>query len=140
MIEAGRDDPRLALNVDVAATILDATGTPPDPEYPLDGRSLLEPFDRDHVYSENKFGGQGFPSWSTVRTGSDQYIEWYDEDLETVSFREYYDLAEDPWQLTNLLGDGDTSNDPSPERLSALALQIARDRRCEGTSGPGACP
>jgi arylsulfatase A-like enzyme len=139
-IAAGRDDPRLALNVDVAATILEATGTPPDPEHPLDGRSLIAPSDRDHVYSENKFGGQGLPSWSTVRTETDQYIEWYDEDLETVSFREYYDLTADPWQLRNLLGDADPSNDPPPERLSELALQIARDRRCEGTSGPGGCP
>lgn len=139
-VDAGRDDPRLALNVDVAASILDATGTTPDPEYPLDGRSLFESWDRDHVYSENKFGGSGFPSWSTVRTHTDQYIEWYDEDLETVSFREYYDLTVDPWQLTNLLGDEDPANDPPPGRLSELSLEIARDRRCEGTSGPGACP
>ena len=139
-VGAGREDPRLALNVDVAATVLDATGSSADAEYPLDGRSLLETWDRDHIYSENKFGGQGFPSWSTVRTNTEQYIEWYDEDLETVSFREYYDLTVDPWQLTNLLADSDPSNDPPPERLTELALQIARDRRCQGTTGPGACP
>jgi arylsulfatase A-like enzyme len=139
-VPAGGDDPRLALNVDVAATILDATGTKADPEYPLDGRSLLQNWDRHHVYSENKFGGQGFPSWSTIRTHQDQYVEWYDEDLETISFREYYDLTADPWQLTNLLGDADPANDPPPERLTELALSIARDRRCEGTTGPGACP
>ena len=140
-IAAGRDDPRLALNVDVAATVLDATGTPLDPEYPLDGRSLLETtWQRDHIYSENKFGGSGFPSWSTVRSPTEQYIEWYDEDLETITFREYYDLSTDPWQLRNLLGDADPANDPPPEDLSALAVQIARDRRCEGTTGPGACP
>jgi arylsulfatase A-like enzyme len=139
-VGAGRDDARLALNVDVAATVLDATGISADPEYPLDGRSLLETWERDHIYSENKFGGSGFPSWSTVRTHTDQYIEWYDESLEAVSFREYYDLTTDPWQLRNLLGDADPANDPPPERLSELALQIARDRRCEGASGPGACP
>ncbi|MGH2711224.1 MAG: sulfatase family protein [Actinomycetota bacterium] len=139
-VGAGRDDPRLALNVDVAATVLDATGGSADAEHPLDGRSLLDTWDRDHIYSENKFGGFGFPSWSTVRTNTEQYIEWYDEDLETVSFREYYDLTVDPWQLTNLLADPDPSNDPPPGRLTELALQIARDRRCQGTSGPGACP
>jgi arylsulfatase A-like enzyme len=139
-IAAGRDDPRLALNVDVAATVLDATGAEADEEHPLDGRTLLDTWDRDHVYSENKFGGQGFPSWSTIRSPTEQYIEWYDEDLETISFREYYDLGEDPWQLKNLLGDGDGTNDPAPGRLTELSLQIARDRRCEGTSGPGACP
>jgi arylsulfatase A-like enzyme len=139
-IASGSDDPRLALNVDVAATVLDATGTKPDAEFPLDGRSLLQPWDREHVYSENKFGGKGFPSWSTVRTHQDQYVEWYDEDLETISFREYYDLTVDPWQLSNLLGDADPANDPPPERLTELALSIARDRRCEGASGPGACP
>ena len=139
-VPGGVEDPRLALNVDVAATVLDATGASADSEHPLDGRSLLRSWDRDHVYSENKFGGQGFPSWSTVRTHTDQYIEWYDEDLETISFREYYDLTSDPWQLTNLLGDSDPTNDPSPERLGELSLLIARDRRCEGTEGPGACP
>lgn len=139
-VAAGRDDPRLALNVDVAATVLDATGAPPDDEHPLDGRSLLESWDRGHVYSENRFGGQGFPSWSSIRTHAEQYIEWYDEDLETVSFREYYDLTVDPWQLRNLLGDADPANDPPPQRLTELSLQIARDRRCEGTSGPGSCP
>ena len=139
-IAAGVDDARLALNVDVAATVLDAAGSTPDAEHPLDGRSLLETWDREHVYSENKFGGQGFPSWSTVRTHTEQYIEWYDEDLETISFREYYDLVTDPWQLVNLLGDTDPANDPPPDRLADLQLQIARDRRCEGTSGPGACP
>ncbi|MGH2692818.1 MAG: sulfatase family protein [Actinomycetota bacterium] len=139
-VAQGGDDPRLALNVDVAATVLDATGASADAEHPLDGRSLLAAWDRDHVYSENKFGGQGFPSWSTVRTNSEQYIEWYDEDLETVSFREYYDLTMDPWQLTNLLGDADTSNDPPAHRLTELSLQIARDRRCQGTNGAGACP
>ena len=139
-VAAGRDDPRLALNVDVAATVLDAAGSSADAEHPLDGRSLLEAWDRGHIYSENKFGGQGFPSWSAVRNHTEQYIEWYDEDLETVTFREYYDLAADPWQLTNLLGDHDTSNDPPAERLADLSLQIARDRRCQGTSGAGACP
>ena len=139
-VVAGVDDPRLALNVDVAATVLDATGASADAEHPLDGRSLLESWTRDHVYSENKFGGQGFPSWSTVRTHTEQYVEWYDEDLETVSFREYYDLSADPWQLTNLLGDADTSNDPPTGRLTELSLQIARDRRCRGTTGAGECP
>jgi arylsulfatase A-like enzyme len=140
-VATGVDDPRLALNVDVAATVLDATGASADAEHPLDGRSLLDDsWDRDHVFSENKFGGFGFPSWSTIRTQTEQYIEWYDEDLETISFREYYDLTIDPWQLRNLLGDADPENDPPPSRLSELQLQIARDRRCEGTSGPGACP
>ena len=139
-VPAAAEDARLALNVDVAATVLDAAGASADSEHPLDGRSLLEAWDRDHVYSENKYGGQGFPSWSTVRTHTEQYIEWYDEDLETVSFREYYDLTVDPWQLTNLLADGDPSNDPPAERLTELALQIAGDRRCQGTEGAGACP
>lgn len=103
-VAEGHDDPRLALNVDVAATVLDATGASADAEHQLDGRSLLDSWDRDHIYSENKFGGQGFPSWSTVRTHTEQYIEWYDEDLETVSFREYYDLTVDPWQLTTFSG------------------------------------
>ena len=43
--------------------------------------------------------------------------------------REYYDLAADPWQLTNLLGDATPSNDPP---VSALADSLAAQRRCAG--------
>jgi arylsulfatase A-like enzyme len=139
-LAAGGSDQRLTLNVDPAATVFDAAGVT-SVDYEVDGRSLLDPsWERDHIFSENKFGGRAVPSWATIRTATYQYTEYYDEALGETTFVEYYDLVTDPWQLTNLLADGDPSNDPSNEDLTNLSLDIQRDRRCRGTNGPGECP
>ena len=133
---------RLVANVDIAATVYDAAGIEPDPEYPVDGRSLLDPsWSRDRMLLEfSRREERAVPTWASYRTEEFQYVEYYDEDLEQISFREYYDLINDPYQLTNLLGDSDPSNDPDPGRLALLSAQLQRDRRCEGTEGSTACP
>jgi arylsulfatase A-like enzyme len=132
-------DPRLASNVDVAATIFDVAGV--TPAHPVDGRSLLDPWDRDRLFFEYWFNGEStIPTWRSIRTRTSQYIETYAEGTGAVASREYYDLVNDPFQLTNLLGDGDPLNDPPPDEVTRLSLQIDRDRRCQGTSGPEACP
>jgi Ca2+-binding RTX toxin-like protein len=46
-----------------------------------------------------------------------------------VDFREYYDLATDPWQLTNLFADGNPRNDPW---VDSLALELGLLRNCVG--------
>ena len=132
-------DPRLATNVDVAATMFDVAGV--TPAHPVDGRSLLDPWDRDRLFLEFWFNSEStIPTWRSIRTRTSQYIETYAEGTGAVVFREYYDLVDDPFQLTNLLGDGDPLNDPPPDEVTRLSLQIDRDRRCRGTSGPEACP
>ena len=137
----GRDvDGRLVANIDIAPTVYDAAGIRPD--NPVDGRSLLDRSwvrDRmllEYIHREDR----AVPTWASLRTAEYQYVEYYDESLEEVTFREYYDLIADPFQLTNLLGDGDDTNDPDPGRLTTLQLQLQHDRRCEGSSGPSACP
>jgi hypothetical protein len=65
------------------------------------------------------------------------YAEYYGSDDQTITFREYYDLAADPYQLTNLLKDGNAANDPDVPTLSA---RLAGYRTCAGTSGPNTCP
>jgi hypothetical protein len=58
-------------------------------------------------------------------------------------FREYYDHASDPWELTNYLGDADAGNDPSTETLESLHGQLLDDLNCAGrgtVSGRPACP
>jgi arylsulfatase A-like enzyme len=138
---SGTTDPRVAANIDIAPTVYDAAGIEPDPEFPVDGRSLLEPAERDHVLLEYTHReDRAVPSWASSRTATYQYTEYYDEDLETVIFQEYYDLVNDPWQLTNLLADSDPNNDPPPDRITQLSIQLRNDRRCEGTEGPAACP
>jgi arylsulfatase A-like enzyme len=132
-------DARLTGTVDIAPTVLEAAGVAPDPaQPPLDGRSLLLPDVRDRVLLEYWRLGNGlFPTWASTRTRAFQYTEYYGDDGQTATFREYYDLRRDPWQLSNLLRDGDPSNDPD---LSALEARLAADRTCAGRQGARACP
>lgn len=135
-IEGGRIDTRPVGTVDLAPTILDAAGIAPPT--PLDGRSFLDPKARDRMHLEYwKQGKAPAPAWASTWTPEWQYIEYYD-DADGVTFREYYNLGSDPWQLDNLLGDSDPSNDPG--ELEALSAQLAADRECAGTLGSKACP
>ena len=142
VLPAARRDPRLAGTVDIAPTILEAAGIPPDPaKPPLDGRSLLDPDARARILLEYWHqGSSGIPSWASLRTRDYQYIETYgfSDDDPAVTFREYYDLHDDPWQLHNLLADSSATNDPD---VAALSTQLAQDRVCEGDGpGPAPCP
>jgi arylsulfatase A-like enzyme len=132
-------DSRMVTNLDLAATLFDAAGV--TPAHQLDGRSLLDPWQRSRLFIEYWTNPESIiPTWRSIRTGTEQYTETYDEATGEVASREYYDLVTDPFQLTNLLGDADPTNDPPLDRVAHLALQLERDRRCRGTTGPEACP
>ena len=127
-------DSRLAANIDMAPTALQVAGvTPPSP---LDGRSLLQPSTRTRWLAERVGSNGGPPLWAETRTNSVEYTEYYDNVTGQINFREYYDLNSDPWELTNLLGDSDPTNDPSPAEVSALHAQLAADRTCSGSACP----
>jgi arylsulfatase A-like enzyme len=130
----GVRDGRAGTNADLLPTILDATMIEPDPGHQLDGTSLLDTWTRERLLTEF-WSEAGIPSWASIRTSEYQYVEYYDG--EEVTFREYYDLAADPWQLVNLLADGDPSNNPD---VGSLSTRLALDRSCSGTEGPAACP
>lgn len=136
---AGAVDPRQVSGVDIMPTIFDAAGVhPTNLRYPLDGRSFLpERPGREELLLEWHYGHLGIPTWASLRTPQRQYIEWFEEDGSTVTFREYYDLAADPWQLQNLLADTDMANDPD---VAALSAELAEARRCAGSAVPGGCP
>ncbi|HEY0397008.1 MAG TPA: sulfatase, partial [Acidimicrobiia bacterium] len=138
VLPAGVVDHRLVGGEDFLPTYLDAAGyTPPELRYPLDGRSFLpgRPA-RDEKLLEfgpvgratpaGYKGHRGIPTWATLRTAGYQYIEYYDTDNVTVTFREYYDLRADPWELRNLLADTDPHNDPDVDGLSARLRQSER--------------
>lgn len=126
-----RTDDRLVGHIDIAPTLLDAAGIKPDT--PHDGHSLLGTFDRDHLLAEwwwNRQDKQPIHSWATYIGKTEQYTEYYRLRLDRngrlpagvnsagldsggmnsggtnsgeVTFREYYDLRADPYQLTNRL-------------------------------------
>ncbi len=92
----------LALNVDIAPTILQLAGASPDVE--LDGRSLVDLLDgreqqwREHVVLRHFRGGFLVPPWDTIRDARHKLIR-------TGRFVELYDLEQDPFELTNLAKD-----------------------------------
>ena len=119
-------DERLAANMDIAPTVLDAANVTPD--HDVDGKSLLEEWDREEILTE-VFGYESRPDvyWASILSLDFQYVEYY-EGTETVPlFREYYDLNNDPWQLENLFGDGDLLNDPD---FASLSSRLAGYRKC----------
>ncbi|MFN2588618.1 MAG: sulfatase [Actinomycetota bacterium] len=133
---AGATDERLAANVDVAPTVVEAAGVEAGHEF--DGRSLLTS-EHDHLLLEQwKRADRTVPNWAALRAREYLYVEYYGGDRLVPTYREYYDLVADPWELENLLGDADVTNDPRD--AADLSLQLHRDVFCSGTSGATACP
>jgi arylsulfatase A-like enzyme len=75
--------------------------------------------------------------WASIRTRDYQYTEYYTrlpgEDSDTISFREYYDLKEDPYELVNLYANHDQQDDPNPVPLGAT---VEGFRTCSEDSCP----
>jgi arylsulfatase A-like enzyme len=135
-VTAGAVDSRLGAMVDVMPTLLEAAGVTPSSQWPLDGRSLFAPPDRQRLLIEHwTQPGKTVPTFASTRTDSYQYTEYYDANG-LVFAREYYDLSKDPWQLDNLLGDSDPSNDPDPNTILRLSDQLSDDRQCDGSACP----
>ncbi|MFP5353143.1 MAG: sulfatase [Actinomycetota bacterium] len=135
-VASGAVDERLAANIDIAPTLLQAANL--TPEHTVDGRSLLEPWDRNHLFLEYFLDEAPFdivPTWRSILTRDRQYVEYYGK-RGSITFTEYYDLDSDPWQLENLLGDGIGSNDPSSPEINELKRLLVGGRACSGTSCP----
>lgn len=133
-VPAGAQDSRIVANIDLAPTILDAAGIQPDPELPMDGRSLFTGAQRDRLLLEYwPEASSRPPMWASILTPTYQYIEYYLYDETTLLYSEYYNLSTDPWQLSNVLGDQDFLNDPGVPELSQRLMQ---DRSCSGIHCP----
>jgi arylsulfatase A-like enzyme len=138
VLPKGTKDFRITANVDIAPTVLEAAGLAPKETEPLDGRSFLnEGTGRDRLLTESFDNADEaeVPPWASLRTEDYQYIEYYGSSDEVV-FREYYDLQTDPWQLVNVLGDLNPTNDPNPAQLASIELQLTQDRTCVGAQCP----
>jgi arylsulfatase A-like enzyme len=136
-LAAGTHDNRFVANIDIKPTVLAAAGITPDSAYPVDGRSFLSAGSRSRAFTEYFFddvNSPGIKTWASIRTGAYQYVENYDQpSLNGGTFREYYDLTNDPWMLTNLYRDGNPNNDPP---IAPLSSQLAADRNCAGATCP----
>ncbi|MFB9593620.1 sulfatase family protein [Streptomyces racemochromogenes] len=134
---AGTQDDRIVANIDIAPTILDAAGI--TPAAPQDGRSLLSSHSRDHLLVEwwkQGAAAGGAPTWSSYVAKDKQYTEYYDLTTDAngtvsgtgqVTFREYYDLVDDPFQLTNKLYQATPAQEQALG-VPALAARLHADR------------
>jgi arylsulfatase A-like enzyme len=138
-VRAGRTDNRFIANVDIAPSLLAAAGVSPTLKYPFDGRAMLSATGlttatHDPLFLEYFFSPdfKNTPPWRSIRTKTYQYIQTQDANG-AVTFREYYDLVNDPWQNENLLADGNPGNDPD---VGVLDAQVATYAACVGTACP----
>jgi arylsulfatase A-like enzyme len=126
-IPPGQHVTELAANVDLAPTIVAATGAPA--LRVMDGRSLL-PLAKDpgrrtgrDILIERGPGGNNQQIFTALRTTRYLYAEYSNGD------RELYDLAADPHQLTSLHAQ------PAFQALrTLLAERLARLRTCTGAA------
>jgi len=141
-IAAGTDTTRIVSYLDFLPTILEAAGvTIPVGAPPLDGESLLQPSHRTAMFTEywaDTENGQinGVPTvdtWKMVRQGTIKYVQTYNA-AGAVTFREYYNLANDPAENTNLLGDANTANDPSPAEVARVTALLNAFATCAGAA------
>ena len=139
-LAGGRKDSRPVLNVDIAATILDAANVD-GRDLKMDGYSLLGRHKRAQVFLES-YPAKEFPNdpeipaWTSVITSDTQYTEWRGP-AGLVVFRELYDRTKDPNQLDNLF----VVDPPAAEaRAVPLAESLTQLRTCAGTRTLTACP
>jgi arylsulfatase A-like enzyme len=145
---------RMVLLTDLAPTMLDLAGLPPDDGH--DGRSLVPLLARsnpttwrtdflaEYVTStlpgtlppQRLLAGIIFdvPSYTAVRTGRHLFVRWYtDEEANGTHEYELYDLATDPLQLQNLIS--------TPQGIAqhaaivqALQARLVALERCAGVT------
>ncbi len=141
-VPAGKNVDALAENIDLAATFAEIAGLPPPA---TDGRSLLplaegrDPgpwrqavlIEHHHLHTnapsnpdrQTKASGDP-PDYEALRLSDGLYVEY------GTGEAGYYDLATDPYELTNIVG-----SLPASQRAALHAALVASER-CRG---PGAC-
>ncbi len=107
-VAGGRKLHEMALNIDIAPTILDLAGLPVPPG--TDGRSLRPLLEgrssewRKHMFYEHHFSAPNAPIPRTegVRTPEWKYVTYFDV---APPYEELYDLLHDPFEEKNLATD-----------------------------------
>jgi arylsulfatase A-like enzyme len=128
VIRFGTFDDRMALNIDIAPTVLELAGIKPPPN--LHGRSLVpliqgsgKDWRKDWLYSYYEYPGPNMvPKNHGIRTERYKLIEYYEQ---MPKEHELYDLQEDPLELHNLYGD------PKYRELTAALIRRLNELREE---------
>jgi arylsulfatase A-like enzyme len=125
---ASRDE--MALNIDVAPTILEAAGVAPALQ--LDGRSLWplvhgeKPDDCRSDFFYRFHYGRSIPTCEGIRTKSLKYIAYYGNDrhFQKITYEQLFDLESDPREAVNLAGQQDHRE--TLDRLRARYVALRR--------------
>ncbi|MHC4909971.1 MAG: sulfatase-like hydrolase/transferase, partial [Planctomycetota bacterium] len=132
--QRGRTIPPIALNLDVAPTVIAAAGLPVPAD--MQGRSLLPfahddsaPDGRDGFFCEHLMKNPRIPRWEGYRTTTHMYARYIDAEVEFL-----HDLESDPDQLANLAGD--RSSQPTLRTLRRSTRTAARELALGGTPLP----
>ncbi|MCL4111148.1 UNVERIFIED_CONTAM: hypothetical protein GTU68_038490 [Idotea baltica] len=138
----GKEVDEIALNIDIAPTLLDFANIEIPQE--MQGHSLKPLMEgkknnwRSDFFAENLFMGQNYPRMEAVRSERWKYIRYFDKEkdqhhiLSLISpmqgeqpiYEELYDLSKDPDEETNLINDKDLQKIVSQFRLRCSQLLI----------------
>lgn len=127
MVPAGSSASEMALNVDVAPTILDVAGVDP-PASGMDGKSLKPllqgrktEWRKDFLYEYYEYPGPHSGKKNRgVRSERWKYIHFFEEPQEY----ELYDLANDPHEMLNLINDPEYAGVVEHLRKRMLELRM----------------
>jgi arylsulfatase A-like enzyme len=117
-IPTGQRRSQFVANIDLAPTIVQATGA--QPGRVMDGRSLI-PFAKDKLLQSGRDILLETPTYAGVRSPNWLYAE------HVTGEKELYNLARDRYELNSL------QTNPDYDRMEAnLAMRLARLRQCKG--------
>jgi arylsulfatase A-like enzyme len=123
-VAAGVRDRRITALLDLPPTILAAA----DIAFPheMEGANMLGSSRRRQLLLEFwRVEGRDVPTWRARMTRNTIYVE-YLTDAGHLRAREFYDLQEDPHQLSNVLRDGIRGNDPNLRRLHRRVRNLSQ--------------
>ena len=129
LVPAGSEFDAMALNIDVAPTLLEIAGA--EPLERVHGRSLVPLLSSSAEDWRTSFLAEHFlekvvpraPAWQAVRTDRWKYIHY----PELQGMDELYDLVEDPFEMENLIGR--PAAQPALSKMKAELLQLLHESR-----------
>jgi arylsulfatase A-like enzyme len=136
-VAAGKSEPALALNIDLAPTFVEIAGAAAAGS--VDGRSLLglltakqaeQPWRRAFLAELRSKEDAGISAYAALRTPEHLYVEY------ETGERELYDMKKDPYQLDSLA----KSAEPALLERMSTRLHALKDCRGDGCRSEDAAP